>query len=116
MTVETTIYDTLKTLVGNRVFPDVAPVNTVLPYITYQQVGGAPINFLDTAVPDKKRSRFQVNVWGRTRLEVADLASQVEDLLRVVTALQTSIETAPVAVYEGDIDLRGSRQDFSFVV
>ena len=40
MTIETAIYDALKGLVGNRVFPDFAPLGTVRPFITYEQAGG----------------------------------------------------------------------------
>lgn len=115
MTVESTIFDTLKTLVSNRVFPDVAPANATRPYITYQRVGGEAINFLDPTVPNKKRSRFQINVWGDTRKSVALIAGQVEDALRVVASLQTTVEGAPVSLYEADTGLKGSLQDFSFI-
>lgn len=116
MTIEATLFTTLKTLVANRVYPDVAPVGTVRPYLTYQQVGGAAVNFLDPTVPSKKRFRFQVNVWGDTRSQVAALAIQVEDALRAVTALQTTVEGAPIASYEPETNLRGSVQDFSFIL
>ena len=115
MTVEATIFTTLTGLVSARVYPDVAPVGTTRPYITYQQVGGQAVNFLDPAVPSKKRFRFQVNVWGDTRSSVAALAIQVEDALRVVASLQTVVEGAPVASYEPDTGLKGSMQDFSFI-
>ena len=115
MTVEATIFTTLKTLVANRVFPDVAPVGTTRPYLTYQQVGGAAVNFLDPTVPSKKRFRFQVNCWGDTRAQVAALAISVENALRAVTSLQTTVEGAPVASYEPETNLRGSMQDFSFI-
>ena len=116
MTVEATIFTTLTGLVAARVYPDVAPVGTIRPYITYQKVGGTAVNFLDQAtVPSKKMSRFQVGVWGDTRSSVAALAIQVEDALRVVSSLQTVVEGVPVASYEPDTGLRGSMQDFSFI-
>jgi len=115
MSVESSIFNALKGLVSNRVFPDIAPELTARPYITYQQVGGLAVNFLDPTVPGKKRSRFQINVWGDTRAQVATLAGQVEDGLRAVTALQPTVEGAPVASYEPDTKLRGSMQDFSFL-
>jgi len=115
MTVESEIFDAVKGLVSNRVFPDVAPLDTVRPYITYQQVGGVAINFVDAGVPDKRRSRFQVNVWGDSRTEVSLLAGQVEDALRVIAALQTTVESSPIASFESDTKLRGSVQDFSFI-
>ena len=109
------IFDTLKGLVSNRVYPDVAPDLVTKPYMTYQQVGGLSVNFLDPTVPGKKRSRFQINVWGDTRAQVATLAAQVEDALRVVPSMQTVVEGAPIGVYEPDTKLRGTMQDFAFL-
>jgi hypothetical protein len=100
--------------VTNRVYPDVAPELTARPYITYQQVGGSGVNFVAAAVPSKKNSRFQINVWADSRSSAAALAIQVEDALRVVAALQTTVLGAPVAMYDPETKLRGSRQDFSF--
>jgi hypothetical protein len=114
MSVEADIYSVLKGLVGNRVFPDVAPELTARPYITYVAVGGAPVNFLDPTVPSKKNGRFQINVWADTRATAAALARQVEDTLRVIPTLQTTVLGAPVSTYEEDTKLRGTMQDFSF--
>ncbi len=114
MTTESLLNDALKTLVSNRVYPDVAPENTTRPYITYQQVGGEGVNFVDVTVPSKKHSRFQVNVWADTRAAAAALAIQVEDALRVVTALQTTVLSAPVATYDPATKYKGTRQDYSF--
>ena len=114
MSVESLIFDSLKGLVSNRVYPDVAPDKTPKPYITFQQVGGSAVNFTDATVPSKKNARFQVSVWATTRASAATIAGQVEDALRVVSSLQTSVLGAPVAIYEPETKLRGSRQDFSF--
>lgn len=113
MSIESQIFDSLKTLVSNRCYPDIAPELTTRPYITYQQVGGEGINFIDSTIPSKKNARFQINVWADTRASAATLASQVEDALRA-SALQTTVLGAPVASYDPDTGLRGSRQDFSF--
>lgn len=114
MSVESLIFDALKDLVSDRVFPDTAPAKTARPYITYQQVGGAGVNFVDAAAPGLKNARFQINVWGDTRVQVAALAIEVEDTLRALAALQPTVEGAPIASYEADTNLRGSMQDFSF--
>lgn len=115
MTVETSIYTALKGLVSNRVYRDVAPQTvTTLPRITFQQVGGQAVNFMDPTVPSKKNGRWQVNVWGDQRDSVMALARQVEDALRVYPDLQTTVLAAPVATYEKDTGLYGSTQDFSF--
>lgn len=112
---ETILQDALEKLpVGGRVFPDIAPENTPKPYITWQQVGGEPINFIDATVPSKKNARIQVNVWDLTRFGAAGLAVQVEDTLRGTAALQTTVLGAPRSIYEPDTKLKGTRQDFSF--
>ena len=113
MSVEDTVFDTLKGLVGNRVYPDIAPDAVARPYIVYQFVGGVALNFVEPTIPSKKNTRVQVAIWGDTRAAVSALAIQVEDAMRVVAALQTTVIGAPVSVYEPDTKLRGSMQDFS---
>lgn len=114
MTIEASIYTVLKGLVSNRVYPDIAPDGAAKPYITYQQVGGSAVNFVDATVPSKKNSRFQINVWGDSRSAVKAVAVQAEDALRVAAGLQTTVLSAAVSIYEPDTQLRGTRQDFSF--
>ena len=113
MTAESLLYNAIKGLVANRVYFDVAPLGTVRPYLTCQQVGGASINFIDQAIPSKRNARFQINVWADTRAAAALLAGQVEDAMRAATALQTTVLGQPVATYEADPMLFGTRQDFS---
>jgi hypothetical protein len=114
MSLESSIFDALKALVSNRVYPDVAPENTARPYITYQQVGGEAVNFVDTATtPSKKNARFQINCWADTRAAAATLAGQVEAAIRGVTTINPTVLGAPVAVFDLETKLRGTRQDFS---
>lgn len=113
MSLETAIFDALKGLVGDRVYPDVAPEKAARPYITYQQVGGVGVNFLDPTVPSKKNARIQINTWADTRAAAGALSRQVEDTLRATAALQISVLSAAVALYEPETQLRGTRQDFS---
>jgi hypothetical protein len=112
MTVEADIFNRLKALVSNRVYPDVAPEGALKPYITYQQVGGEGVNFMENAVPSKKNGRFQFNVWATTRAEAASLSRQVEDSLVTSPVLLATVMGAPVATYEEDTKLYGTRQDF----
>lgn len=114
MSFESSLFSALSALVDGRVYPDVAPAGAETPYITYQQVGGRSINFIDPTLPGKRNARVQVNVWGENRLAVSALAAAVEDALRLVPALQTSVLGQPVAGIDEETGLRGSRQDFSF--
>lgn len=115
MSVEAQIFAALSALVGGRVYRDVAPQTvTALPRITFQQVGGRAINFVDgSTVPDKKNARFQINVWAYDRDSAAALSRSVEDALRTYAALQTTVLDAPVGLYEQETGLYGTRQDFS---
>ena len=113
MSADTLIFAALKALVGNRVYPLLAPEDVARPYIVYQQVGGQSLNFLDATVPSKKNARIQVAIWGDTRADVAELAGQVEDTLRLAAGLQTTVLGQPVASVDPDTRLHGSRQDFS---
>lgn len=112
MSIESLLFSALKGLVGNRCYPDVAPDKTQRPYITYQQVGGQAINFVDGSDPGKRNARMQVNVWADSRAQASALAQQVESALRA-SALQTTVLGAAVATYEPETCLRGARQDFS---
>lgn len=114
MSIEADIVNALTALVSGRVFPDIAPEGTARPYITYQQVGGSSINFLDRTTPSKKNGRWQMNVWADTRLDAGALSRQVENTLRMAAALQTTVLEAPIATYDEETGLRGTRQDFSF--
>lgn len=114
MTTDSLIFDALKTLVANRVYPHIAPLGTALPYLTYQQVGGQAVNFLESTTPSQSNGRFQVNVWAATRVAAALLAKQAAAALRATSALQTTVLGEPVADYEPATKLHGTRQDFSF--
>ncbi len=114
MSIESLIVATLTGLVSGRVYPDVTPDGvTALPRITFQQVGGRALNYLEPAPVGKRNARMQINVWGKTRRQVTALARQVSDALKAETALNTYILGEPVANREPDTKLYGSRQDFS---
>jgi len=113
MALEVDLNTLLKTLCA-RVYPDVGPEPLpARPYITWQQVGGEAITFLDRTLPGKRNARMQINVWADTRLAANALALQVEDALRLSTAFQASPVGSLVGSYELDLKLYGTRQDFT---
>lgn len=112
MTVETDIFAALKGLVENRVYPEEAPANVVLPFIIYQQVGGDPLNFL-AGVPDKRNGRFQIDVWAKSRAEASSLIRQAEDILRADAVLNADTMTGVISTKDPVTGWRGSSQDFS---
>ena len=112
MTVEADIVSRLGPLVSNKIWPDIAPLNTVGPYLTFQQVGGEAIGFLGLEKPSKKSGRFQINTWTRSRLDTAALMRQVEDSLITSTVLMATAVSAPTAIYDNETKLYGAIQDF----
>ena len=113
MTPEDHIDAVLQHLAGGRVFPDVAPLNTERPFITYQAVGGAPDNYLSGDLPEKQQVRMQVNVWAARRTEASEIGMLVEDAMRSARHLQVEVISGRVATYDEETDLRGTMQDFS---
>jgi hypothetical protein len=114
MSISRVIFDLLKGLVGDRVYPDLALENTVRPFIVYQKVGGRAVNFVEATVPSKRNGRFQISVWSETRLEADAIALQAETILRQAAALQTTVLTDPFSAYDELTKSRGTQQDFSF--
>lgn len=111
--IEADLFTKLAPLVSNRVYPDVAPEGTTRPFITYQQKGGSPVNFLGAESSNKKNARFQINVWSDTRIEASTLIRQIEDLM-VTSPLFGKIEGGAIATYDDVTKSRGTMQDFSF--
>jgi hypothetical protein len=113
MTVEADIFTILAPLVGNRVFPVVAPFNTPRPYVTFQQIGGQPLVFLGREVPSKKNGLFQINVWADTRAEAISVQMHIDQVMRAATVFRAEPVSEPIAHYDQDIERRGTSQDFS---
>jgi hypothetical protein len=113
MTIEAKIYNALSPLVGGRVFPDVAPLSTVRPYIVYNQVGGEVVDYLENAVSTKQNGRFQLNIWADTRATCAAVMLQVETALLTSSTMQARPVSAPNSEFDHDMDLFGSMQDFT---
>lgn len=114
MSAEATIYTTLAPLVGNRVFPLVAPEGTQLPFIVYQRVSGEAAQFMDGSLPNRENGRFQISVWSATASQSTDISKQAETALCAQQAtLQTTVLSGRSAMYDPDTGTYGSMQDFS---
>ena len=112
MSVEQQLYSVLSALCP-RTFPDFAPASTARPYITWQQIGGQSLRFLDNTAADKRHVEVQVNVWGNSRLEATTLARQIEDALCAAAVFVATPASEPVSDFDADIPVYGTRQDFS---
>ena len=96
-----------------RVSPDFAPTTTARPYVTFQQVGGQALSFVDNTVPSIENAEIQVNVWANSLLEAKGLMKLIEEALIVATSVQARPLSACVSDFDADIPVYGARQDFS---
>ncbi len=115
MSFESNFFDAIKSLVSNRVYPDVAPLSTTRPYITIQKVGGQAWNYLESVFVGSRHARVQVNCFASTRNQANALARSVEVALVQNTTLRCWVETPAIDTYTPDLTppLYGTRQDFS---
>ncbi|MFS2007971.1 DUF3168 domain-containing protein [Duganella sp. CT11-25] len=114
MTMETLIFDTLRGLVADRVYPGVAPDGVGdAPYITWSIGGGQPVNFVDGSQPSKGNGRLQINVWSKTVMQTALLAQQAETALRGRVELSTTVLTQRFTRVDEVTKRHGTYQFFS---
>ena len=113
MTVESDLFGLLKGLVSNRCFPDFAPLGTVRPFITFEQVGGEALSFIDGSLPDKKHGRFEIGVYADSRAACAAIALQVEGVMAGATVFQSTAIHAPISDYASEVKIYSSTQNFS---
>ena len=113
MTVESDIFDTLKALVSNRVYPDSAPAGAVRPFVVYTQIGGEPISYVEGTVPDRKNGVFQINAHAATRAEASALILQVEAALMTTNRFAVEVQRAPMSEHDPDVPDYWAHQDFS---
>lgn len=109
---EQDLHDALASLVGGRVFPDVAPMKAALPYITYSQVGGSPSNTL-CGNTNRLNARMQFNVWSKTRKEAVSIMLSAESIL-TSPPLRGVSQGEMFYRYEEPVELYGCQQDISF--
>lgn len=112
---EKKLVETLSGLFGDRVWPDIAPMDTEKPFCIWQQVGGSAVNYLEAVAADRKNARIQITVWAETREEAMSLIRQVENLL-VAEPICATVILAAQSTYDNDTGLRGAMQDFSIWV
>lgn len=117
---ETQLFSVLSALCP-RVFPDVAPVATAKPYITYQQIGGERLRNFDKSPADKRKVFVQINVWSDSRLSANELCRQVEAAMAAAAVFNASEDSEPIwthddiALPDAPDGLFGCIQDFTVI-
>ena len=112
---EEALYAALSPLVSGRVFPDVAPLDTPRPYITYQQIGGDAHGYLGKELPDHEHALVQLNIWADTRLQATLVRKLAEANLVAATAFEARPASGPTSQHEPDLTPPGygTQQDFN---
>jgi hypothetical protein len=103
----------LLTALCARTYPDVAPLDTARPYVTWQGLGGQALRFLGNDAADKRHTLMQINVWADTRLAALTLIRQIEDAMCASASFTAKPEGEPLSLYEDEPPLYGSVQRFS---
>jgi len=111
MSLETDLFTVLKTACP-RVYPDMAPNSTTLPYVTWNQLGGVSIKPLGKDVPNRRLAVIQVSVWSKTRAEANSIMLQIDSAMRQATAFNAQAESEMQTVVDADTEYRGAMQDF----
>lgn len=109
---EETLVKVLSALFGDRVFPDVAEIDTPVPFCVYRQIGGTPVNTLDGVPADKKNAIVEIVVVSRTRKETMSLIRAVEDML-VQGPVYANVVSGVQSMYDDETKLRAATQEFS---
>ena len=104
--------NTLLKAICPRVFPDVAPSGTALPYVTWQGIGGESIYALNNTPIDKRNTLMQINVWAADRLQSTTLARNIEAAIAASPAFVAKPVNEPISVYEDDTQLHGAIQRY----
>ena len=92
--IEQTIFETLKGLANDRVYPLLMPQNPTLPAVVYTRVGNTPQYTLDCPAT-LDQHLFQFDAYAETYLEAVTLADQVRTALEQSSmkgTLQTSLD------------------------
>jgi len=67
-------------LIGNRIFPDSPPQNTILPYIVYTRISGNRWRVLRSAI-NVAQARIQLDCFGATSKEAKSLGCVIQDVI-----------------------------------
>lgn len=113
MSLETDLMSILLT-VCPRVHVGTAPYGTQMPYVTWQHIGGDPLDFLDNTVADKRNAQIQVNTWAGTPLQAFSLIQAIEAALRASVPIFIARPLSePIGAYGDGDTLPGYLQSYS---
>ena len=110
MSLNADIFAALGPIVGNRVYPSVAPAGAGLPRIVYTRVGGEPVNYAEGTLTDREGARLQITVWAKTALDAEATLKAVD--AAVQAAFGSHRLGGPISSDEPENGLYGLHQDY----
>ena len=97
-----------------RVYVGTAPMGTPTPYVTWQHIGGDPIEYLDNTAADKRNAQIQLNTWANTPMAAFMLIQEVELALRAaVSQFIARPLSEPIGAYDDADIASGYLQSYS---
>ncbi len=99
-----------------RVHVGAAPFGTTMPYVTWQHIGGTPLEWLDNTVADKRNAEIQINTWAATSQQAFQLIQTIEATLRAaMPALIARPLSEPIGAYDDADVASGYLQSYTIL-
>lgn len=103
MALESDLIAELKVLCP-RVHIGAAPYGTVMPYVTWQHIGGESLRYTDNTAADKRKPLIQLNVWDTPALSAFALIQRIVERLCLAEAFQAEPLGEPILAHD-DADI-----------
>lgn len=113
MTREAQVYSALSTsssLLGVVICADVAPDDTLPPYVVFSESSYSPENMTLLGESSLVECRYQIDVYGTDRKLVSSIAESIRIALYESLA---AVQVSKVSLYEKDTKLRRTMQEFN---
>lgn len=112
MSLETDVIAVLHTCCP-RVNVGTAPIDTEMPYVTWQHVGGQSVRYLDNSPASTRSPDIQINAWAATPMQAFSLIQQIESALCAASGFVAMTHGDPVLAYDDADVTSGYLQTFT---
>ena len=111
MSAETEIFQLLNGICP-RVFPDIAPPETPMPFITYSGIGGPSMRYASGEAMASHYPTIQINVWSSQRAEALALIRQAEEVICAAASINAEPQSEPLWQHDPHVGAYGCLQRF----
>ena len=105
----------LASLLGSRVYPDIAPQGVARPFVVWQEIYTDPMNNLGGSVEVNGLANLliQVSSWATSATLARDVDLQARLAMIAGTQFKSLLRDSPSLGFEDDVKLFGIQSDFS---